>query len=73
MEEMVMTDAAFAADAAAADAAMQELRLPMVTMRGIQKSYGGKPVLKDINLRVFAGDVLAILGPSGSGKSTLLR
>ena len=45
----------------------------MVYMMNIRKAYNGKPVLKDINLTVEKGDVLAIIGPSGSGKSTLLR
>ena len=45
----------------------------MLRMRGINKSYGNLPVLKDINLEVKNGEVLAIIGPSGSGKSTLLR
>ena len=31
------------------------------------------PVLKDINLKVPAGEFLALMGPSGSGKTTLLN
>jgi polar amino acid transport system ATP-binding protein len=42
-------------------------------MNGIQKSFGGLSVLKDISLSVDEGEVIAIIGPSGSGKSTLLR
>ena len=45
----------------------------MVYMMNIRKAYAGRPVLKDINLTLEKGDVLAIIGPSGSGKSTLLR
>lgn len=45
----------------------------MVYMMNIRKAYNGRPVLKDINLTLEKGDVLAIIGPSGSGKSTLLR
>ena len=44
----------------------------MITIKGLAKSFGKLEVLKDINLDIQAGEVVAILGPSGSG-STLLR
>ena len=44
----------------------------MVRVRGLTKSYAGRPVLRDIDLDVAAGTVMCIIGPSGSGKSTLL-
>lgn len=47
--------------------------LPLLTARGIQKSFSGKEVLKNIDLTIEKGEVVCILGPSGSGKSTLLR
>ena len=37
----------------------------MVYMMNIRKAYAGRPVLKDINLTLEKGDVLAIIGPSG--------
>ncbi|MGE0172150.1 MAG: ABC transporter ATP-binding protein [Oligoflexales bacterium] len=47
-----------------------------VSIAGISKSYGQglhkTPVLRDVNVKVSAGQSLAITGPSGSGKSTLL-
>ena len=42
-------------------------------MRGLAKSYPGRPVFKDINATVESGNVLIITGPNGSGKTTLLR
>lgn len=46
---------------------------PFVDIRHAQKSFGALEVLKDINLQVHKGQIVAIIGPSGSGKSTLLR
>ena len=45
----------------------------ILSIRGLQKSFGSLPVLKDISLSVDRGNVISIIGPSGSGKSTLLR
>ena len=45
----------------------------MLEVRGLRKSFGGLLVLRDVDLDVNKGDVVAILGPSGSGKTTLLR
>jgi len=45
----------------------------MIVVRGLWKSYDKLEVLKDLNLDVFEGETLVILGRSGVGKSVLLR
>src|SRR5512134_1862132 len=46
---------------------------PLISMRGVSKSFGSFQALRDINLEVAEGEVVVIVGPSGSGKSTLIR
>ncbi|HEY8803732.1 MAG TPA: amino acid ABC transporter ATP-binding protein [Clostridium sp.] len=45
----------------------------MIRVSNINKSFGKNQVLHDIDLTVYEGEVVVIIGPSGSGKSTLLR
>ena len=46
---------------------------PLIKAVDVQKSFGGLDVLKGIDLDIYKGDVVVIIGPSGSGKSTFLR
>ncbi len=46
---------------------------PVISIRGLRKSYGTVSVLKGIDLEIRKGEVVVIIGPSGSGKSTILR
>ena len=48
---------------------MQEL----IGVNNIYKNFGLRSVLRDVNLAVHEGEVLAIMGPNGAGKTTLLR
>ena len=45
---------------------------PLLTVRGLSKSYGGRIGCADVDLDLWPGEVLGIVGESGSGKSTLL-
>jgi sulfonate transport system ATP-binding protein len=44
-----------------------------VSMRGLRKGFGQNPVLRGIDLDIYDGEFVAIVGRSGCGKSTLLR
>lgn len=44
-----------------------------ITLQHISKSYGGKPVIRDVSLTIRGGSFTTLLGPSGCGKTTLLR
>ena len=46
---------------------------PVVRIEGLKKAFDDNVVLRDVNLEVYRGEVVVILGPSGSGKSTMLR
>jgi zinc transport system ATP-binding protein len=45
----------------------------IIKVRGLDFSYNGQPVLRDVDLEVAAGDFMAMIGPNGGGKTTLLK
>ena len=47
--------------------------MALLEIKNLSKSFGDAHILKDINLDVNEGDVIAIIGSSGNGKTTLLR
>ena len=55
------------------DAHLTEDRLPLLRLRSVSKKFGALRVLEEVNLEVFAGEVVALLGDNGAGKSTLIK
>ena len=46
---------------------------PMIKIRQLKIAFGEKVVLNDLDLDVYAGETLAVIGPSGTGKSTVIK
>ncbi|WP_426391589.1 sugar ABC transporter ATP-binding protein [Variovorax sp. R-27] len=46
---------------------------PVLELKGIHKQFGGIPVLRDVQLRLYPGEIHALMGQNGAGKSTLIK
>ncbi len=46
---------------------------PLLDVRGVSAGYGGMPVLRDVTLKVYPAEIVALVGSNGAGKTTLLR
>ena len=46
---------------------------PLIELKGISKTFGSNVILDNVDLKIYRGDALGIIGPSGTGKSTILR
>jgi phospholipid/cholesterol/gamma-HCH transport system ATP-binding protein len=46
---------------------------PVISIKGVYKSFGELDILKDININIFKGENLIVLGRSGAGKSVLIK
>jgi ABC-type sugar transport system ATPase subunit len=49
------------------------LSVPLLSLKGIRKSFGAVQVLKGVDLELFPGTVTALVGDNGAGKSTLIK
>ncbi len=48
-------------------------REPLIKINHLRKEYPDATPLKDVNAKIYKGDIISIIGPSGTGKSTFLR
>src|SRR5829696_3677377 len=51
----------------------QEVRMTLIGLSSVEKSYGGRAVLRGLGMKVNAGARIGLVGGNGSGKSTVLR
>src|SRR5947207_10035917 len=52
---------------------MSSLEQPIIEMRGISKAFGPVRALADVDLRLYPGEVLGLVGDNSAGKSTLMK
>lgn len=46
---------------------------PIIELKNVDFSYNHHAILKDVNIKVYANDFIAVIGPNGGGKTTLLK
>jgi putative ABC transport system ATP-binding protein len=56
-----------------ADTCHDDALITMLETRRLSRRVGQRLLVQDVNIRISAGEILAIVGPSGAGKSSLLR
>ena len=60
-------------DATSQDPGTRPAHAPILSLRGISKSFGAVSALTDIELDIHPGEVVALVGDNGAGKSTLVK
>lgn len=45
----------------------------VLSVKGVKKQIGGKPIIKDVTFDVYGGEIFGFLGPNGAGKTTTIR
>ncbi|MDJ0633865.1 MAG: ATP-binding cassette domain-containing protein [Xenococcaceae cyanobacterium MO_188.B29] len=55
------------------EAIIKDQKEPIIELKGVSKSFGKNVILDRVDLTIYPGEALVIIGPSGTGKSTILR
>ena len=50
--------------------AMDQTENSILEVEGLSKSFGGLMAVNNLNLKVYGGEILGVIGPNGSGKTT---